>query len=477
MTLRLSLPRFALGGLAVFALLIASGGTQPASASQLIIERNMDVSRGNATQKPRSVGDQAIANGWPLYRTDRGQESFNHAMATIAVTEGRAPSAQTFAGCTDLVCKLDLPRVGKDAWVPAGRYWTSPNDYVIIAHSPRNGSKSGHRRRGSRTMKYFIFHEFHNSTRNVDPYDTISSHRRSVFVPFYMGKTRLDAQGRRFVVIVQVAPYDVISRHARNFGSAGPGIEIAKNYSDKLEPMQSYAGTLLATMLKRAYPKLKMVRHRGKEGLASLRAYERRLSALRKVSQPRTLRIPFVPVEVSRKRTAAVPLKALLSPGDAPTRVVMATPDADATQAVAAAPQDVAPTAVAAMRVPIPIILGRGQVPTGGAMPKPVAVASLDNNNIGIPEPVAEGSSPPLTMAGLIRRTAPSFGRVETIAQLSNVMTWSDEPPIATDVYGPPPPALGTNAHLTLTGPPRRVTQRRCGLMRVFYPDIVCRGS
>ena len=28
-------------------------------------------------------------------------------------------------------------------------------------------------------MRYFVLHEFHNSTRNTDPFDTISSHSGS----------------------------------------------------------------------------------------------------------------------------------------------------------------------------------------------------------------------------------------------------------------------------------------------------------
>ena len=105
-------------------------------------------------------------------------------------------------------------------------------------------------------MRYFVFHEFHNSTRNTDPFDTISSHSGSVFVPFYMSKQWTDARGRRFVIVVQVAPYDVVSFHATDKGSAGPGMEVAKNYTDALEPLQGLAGILVATILKTAAPQL-----------------------------------------------------------------------------------------------------------------------------------------------------------------------------------------------------------------------------
>src|SRR5690606_36467252 len=118
---------------------------------------------------------------------------------------------------------------------------------------------------------YFVFHEFHNSSRNTDPYDTISSHRGRVFVPFYMSKVGVDDHGRRYVAIIQVAPYDVVSVHATNYGSAGPGVEVAKNMSDDLQPLQARAGIVLARIVKRAAPLLRVVNHRGREGLSMLR--------------------------------------------------------------------------------------------------------------------------------------------------------------------------------------------------------------
>ena len=45
-----------------------------------------------------------------------------------------------------------------------------------------------------------------------------------------MSKQWTDARGRRFVIVVQVAPHDVVSFHATDKGSAGPGMEVAKNY-------------------------------------------------------------------------------------------------------------------------------------------------------------------------------------------------------------------------------------------------------
>ena len=126
-------------------------------------------------------------------------------------------------------------------------------------------------------MRYFVFHEFHNSTLNTDPFDTISSHSGSVFVSFYMSKQWTDANGRRFVIVVQVAPHDVVSYHATDKGSAGPGMEVAKNYSEALEPLQGLAGILVATILKTAAPQLEVVNHGGTEGLPMLNEYERRL--------------------------------------------------------------------------------------------------------------------------------------------------------------------------------------------------------
>ena len=162
-------------------------------------------------------------------------------------------------------------------------------------------------------MRIFVFHEFHNSSRNTDAYDTISSHRGAVFVPFYMSKTAVDAEGRRFVVVVQVAPYDVVSVHATNRGSAGPGIEVAKNATDDVEPLQSLAGVLVATMVKTAEPRLDIVNHRGREGLAMLSAYEARQAALARRSGDRPVRLPFVPAAPRRVAGVTAALHELIA--------------------------------------------------------------------------------------------------------------------------------------------------------------------
>ncbi len=244
-------------------------------------DRNIDVSREEATERPRSEEDQALVGGWPLYRTKRGQEAFNDAMATLKATDAAAPAAKAFKGCAELECNLSLPALTADGWIPPGRLWVSPGEYALFVHSPRLGEGQAYRRRARRDMKYFVFHEFHNSTRNTDTYDTISSHSGSVFVPFYMSKQGIDAKGRRFVIVVQVAPYDVVSIHASNWGSAGAGIEVAKNMSDALEPLQALAGILVATILETAAPHLRVVNHAGSEGLPMLNGYERRLATLR----------------------------------------------------------------------------------------------------------------------------------------------------------------------------------------------------
>ena len=72
----------------------------------------MDVSRAGATQLPRSEGDQALVDGWPLYRTERGQQAFNDTMATLSATDGAAPTPTAFQGCAQLECNLALPSVG-----------------------------------------------------------------------------------------------------------------------------------------------------------------------------------------------------------------------------------------------------------------------------------------------------------------------------------------------------------------------------
>ncbi|MGE0767142.1 MAG: hypothetical protein AB7L90_11815 [Hyphomicrobiaceae bacterium] len=272
-----------------------------AQHGQSILYRNLDVSRERAAEQPRSEGDQAIVGGWPLYRTPRGQEAYNATMATLSATAGAAPTKHAFARCFDLDCDFDLPRIGANGWIPAGRIWISPSDYVLVVHSPRPDRAS---RRSRRSMRYFVFHEFHNSSRNTDTYDTISSHHGRVFVPFYLSKTGVDAHGRQYVAIVQVAPYDVVSVHATNYGSAGPGVEVAKNFTDDLQPLQARAGIVLAQIVKQASPQLRVVNHRGREGLLMLQGYEHWLAARRRDRAQRPVALPFVSAPPERIASA-----------------------------------------------------------------------------------------------------------------------------------------------------------------------------
>jgi hypothetical protein len=281
------------------------------------MERHLDGDRSDASPHPRSEGDQAVVDGWPLYRTPRGQESFNAAMATLAATRGAPPAASAFAGCPELACKLDLPPLDDEGWLPTGRIWLSPSEFVVLARSPRREGRW--HRHGRRGMRYFVLHEFHNGSRNVDTYDTISSHSGSVFVPFYLGKTGRDAEGRRFVVIVQVAPYDVVSNHATNWGSAGPGVEVAKNFNEELEPLQARAGVLLSAFMKSAAPHLEIVNHRGDEGRPMLEAWKQRVAAMRDKRDAPAVRLPFVAADKGRLARVAAPLdQIILLPGASP---------------------------------------------------------------------------------------------------------------------------------------------------------------
>ena len=283
--------------------------------AQTIKSRNTEMSRARAARLPRSVADQAVVGGWPLYRTERGQEAFNDAMAALAATEGNAPAPNAFRGCGELACRLSLPAIDREGWLAAGRLWVSPSQYVLIVHSPRARRAGSYRRRSFRSMRVLVFHEFHNSSRNTDPYDTISSHSGSVFVPLYMSKTGTDAQGRHFVVVVQVAPYDVVSIHASNRGSAGPGMEVAKNMADEMEPLQGAAGIVIATMIKRTAPHLQVVNHRGAEGLEMLKAYERHVARAGGPQKARPVALPFVPAAANRVATATGGLGAMIRQG------------------------------------------------------------------------------------------------------------------------------------------------------------------
>ena len=297
-----------LNGLAGIAVSVAHAASLD---GQPIAGRHAHITRDVAAGQPRRENDQVIVNGWPMYRTNRGQEAFNHAMATLRATEGPPPRGMG-QRCAHLNCPVALPRLSLSGWIPAGRLWVSPNDYVLIVHSPRRSKYDPGRRRSPRAMRYFVFHEFHNSTGNTDVFDTISAHRWSVFVPFYLGKPGRDAQGRNYVIVVQVAPHDIVSRHARVFGNAGPGIEVAKNRREPLTRLQAVAGIVVATIVKRAVPKLRMVHHRGSEGLPMLRAYRARQAAWKRMRGRRRLRLPFVAADPVRVANATGSLASLI---------------------------------------------------------------------------------------------------------------------------------------------------------------------
>ena len=93
-------------------LALAAAGTSESFAQAAgqdatpIKSKHVDVSREGATQLPRSEGDQALVDGWPLYRTERGQQAFNDTIATLKATEGTAPAQGAFKGCASLECNL-----------------------------------------------------------------------------------------------------------------------------------------------------------------------------------------------------------------------------------------------------------------------------------------------------------------------------------------------------------------------------------
>ena len=319
----------------------------------LIKNKNIDTSRAEAAQEPRSESDQALAGGWPLYRSDRSQEAFNDVMATLKATDGKAPGASAFKGCADLMCNLTLPAIGAEGWIPPGRIWISPKEYVLIAHSPRLPEGRSYNRRSFSSMRLFVLHEFQNSNGNTDLYDTLSSHSRSVFVPLYMSKQATDAQGRRFVTVVQVAPYDVVSRHASNRGSAGPGMEVSKNTADSLEPLQALAGILVTTIIKTAAPHLNVVHHRNVEGRPMLDAYDRRLAILKGRPDAATVALPFVPAKPQQVAEATANLDQLIAQPGASTSVAAAERGNARAFAVASAGSLPAPTLIGPIRLAI----------------------------------------------------------------------------------------------------------------------------
>ena len=333
-----------------------------AQGAETVKSKHISASRDRATSNPRSEGDQAIVDGWPLYRTERGQTVFNEAMATLKATDGPPPTAEAFRTCPDLACPLKLPPLSADGWIAPGRIWVSPTSYVLFVQSPRQRTFS---RRSIMSMQVFVFHEFHNSSRNIDLYDTISSHSRNVFVPFYMGKQSVDAKGRAFVVVVQVAPADVSSVHASNMGSAGPGIEVAKNSGDGLEPLQGHAGILVASMVKEAIPRLKVVNHRGSEGAPMLQMYEQRLSRLRDRQGP-PVALPVTPATSQRIAAVTGRIEDLILRRGASARIPVAergfVPQRNA-------PVDGAAPSTFATYLPAPMTIQRPE-PRGGSEPR-----------------------------------------------------------------------------------------------------------
>jgi hypothetical protein len=91
-----------------------------------------------------------------------------------------------------------------------------------------------------------------------------------------------------------------VSVHATNYGSAGPGVEVAKNMTDDLQPLQARAGIVLAHIVKRASPNLRVVNHRGREGASMLRGYEHWVEARREDRNQRSVALPFQPASASR---------------------------------------------------------------------------------------------------------------------------------------------------------------------------------
>jgi hypothetical protein len=308
------------------------------TAAGPIKDRNVDAPRTQAAPSPRNEAGQAIVDGWPLYRTPRGQAAFNDTMATLRATEMPIPDAMPFRECRLLACKLALPGIGPDGWLPAGRIWISPKDYILLVHSPRLQEGDRYRRRSANSMRYFVFHEFQNSSNNTDPFDTISSHSGSVFVPLYMSKQRVDAYGMRFVAVIQVAPYDVVSVHAMNKGSAGPGMEVAKNTAEPLDPLQAAAGIVVANMITAATPRLAVVNHRGTEGLPMLQVYQRWLALARRRTGATPVTLPFVPAQPKSVATASADLSALILKPGAKLRIAHIAPSPAPAKLAANAP-------------------------------------------------------------------------------------------------------------------------------------------
>ena len=113
--LRVGAALLALAGLLAAVAAPTTGAAQELRQDAVPVKtRNIDVSRERATEQPLCEGDQAIVDGWPLYRTERGQAAFNDAMATLKATDGAGPAPEAFRGCADLACHLALPSIGAD---------------------------------------------------------------------------------------------------------------------------------------------------------------------------------------------------------------------------------------------------------------------------------------------------------------------------------------------------------------------------
>jgi hypothetical protein len=194
-----------------------------------------------------------------------------------------------------------------------------------------------------------------------------------------------DAHGRAFVMVVQVAPIDVVSVHASNMGSEGPGIEIALNTGDTMDPLQGVGAMLAATMAKAAVPRLTVVNHRGEEGRAALRAYETH----RRAAGGTRLTVPFTPAAAPQVASATGRLDALLAPlnGSAPIAVARRSfvpPKGEPTDPGI----DIPPLAMAAVPVPRVSFLGNRPEPSAGG------VSAVEPKLIAPPRLVGRPSKP-----------------------------------------------------------------------------------
>ena len=255
---------------------------------------------------------------------------------------------------------------------------------MLIVHSPRLRDGASYRRRSQRDMRYFVLrvpqqHAQHRPLRHhLRP-------QRQRFVPLYMASSRRrprpplrHRRAGRPLRRRQPACHDK--------GSAGAGVEVAKDTSDELQPLQALGRASCHHHRQGRSPQLAVVHHRGVEGLPMLNALQRRLAILREQPEDPRRPLPFMPAHPERVARANASLHDLItSPrrlGRNPRRQCAFLP-----------PRGTIVSATGPMRAtsgggdPVPVLVAPLRLATRPAPPMPSSRSAPSHARAALPRP------------------------------------------------------------------------------------------